>query len=185
MLFPLILHTISGILANSTPDFRCSQHCFFIDTSGMCGQLTGEEITLGAVSQPPKALLHVFYHHQLSSPTAWHLCPHPQQASSLGRAAWLYHDLTGLLWVRAMRTEPVCRTAGSWAANEQGAGTITSQGPVDSNYCSRSRWVLSLPERMQFIPESASIIQQAGNKQTFVTWALLVFCFCFPQKGIR
>lgn len=90
-------HPFTGILTNPTLDFGCSQHCFFIGTSGMCGQLTGEEITLGAVSQPPKALLHVFYHHQLSSPTAWHLCPHPQQGSSLGRAAWLYHDLTGLL----------------------------------------------------------------------------------------
>lgn len=104
--FHLFFTPITGIHTNSKP--QAPQTLWYL---WGVWSLTGEERIPGAgasVTQSPSCKC-FFYHHLLSSSAAWYLCPRPQQVRALGRAAWLYRYLPGLLWARTTRTGPACR----------------------------------------------------------------------------
>ena len=116
VLFPPVLHAHH----RHPHQLQASGAPRLFDTSGVRGGLTGKEIIPRAcvsATRSPSSMC------QLSSPAAWHLCPHPQQGSTPGRAAWLYPYLRGLLGARTTRAEPVSRMPG------QVAKTVTSQRP--------------------------------------------------------
>lgn len=98
--FHLFFTPIPGIFTNLTSRLRCAKHH---PLSLGVQPLMGDKPIPGA--QPPNFLPRPSSP-QLSSPTAWHLCPHFYQthAHALCRAAWLEQPLTTLLWKWTTRT---------------------------------------------------------------------------------
>ena len=128
----------------------------------------------------PKPFLPIFYHHQLSSPLP-NTCAHPPSRLSLLARLPGFIMINRSALSKDQRTKPVCRMPGSWAANGQGAETITPQGPEQLFF---RKQVGVNPTWINAVHLKECINNSASREQTdFCYLSFVSFLFLFLSKG--
>lgn len=162
--FHLFFTPIPGIFTNLTSRLRCAKHH---PLSLGVQPLMGDKPIPGA--QPPNFLPRPSSP-QLSSPTAWHLCPHfyEAHAHALCRAAWLEQPLTTLLWKWTTRTRACLHEPRGPNWKWAGGKTVACSGQEQKAY--RSHHLSSRAEHVFVLPHWKKDTKSTNAKRTGTDW---------------